>query len=233
MDVTLTAFTLTAFRSLRWRGNLLATMRHRQRILEPLGYTVRYLWQHKFNGQRVSRICIASKDDREFFVHNQQAEFYRKLHGVQGSIPRIAKIERQIEGVTLIERAKGDLLWHFDSPPVAAVVEDQLLEFAAATTLNGLIHADIRPWNIFLDSKQNLTVIDWSQAHFYGDNIDLQPTHHESAADKSLKINQIDTDAAHRVGRLIRREITIQEMGHGRMNWSPSWCRNVEPEATG
>jgi serine/threonine protein kinase len=88
----------------------------------------------------------------------------------------------------------------------------------------GLVHGDIRPWNIFYDTtNKEFKIIDWGFSFFIGENLTQSPFWHLRDHLKSRGHNisapaTIDTTDA---------EKTLQVVG-GSLRYEDAWFHNAE-----
>ena len=141
-------------------------MKSRKDVLESEGYTVCYRDQEKYRGNGdIVKVCFASKSGEEF-VAVSDSQNVTKLQAIQSRIPHMVPIAARYEDIFLFRKASGRLLWETDLIDNMNLVENQLHEFANATSGLGMAHADIRPWNIYYDPGVGVQVIDWGFAIF-------------------------------------------------------------------
>ena len=204
-------------------------MGHRSSILIPHGYAVKYDNGPKARGFDRANACIATKVGKTFYAFTDRGH-YGRIKAVQDAIPHMARIDRIIEDVVLFEKADGKLLWdNLDPMPNIEDIERQLYEFAEGTKKCGLVHGDLRPWNVFFH-KGRITVIDWDLSVFVEDmRPDREPVKgHYARAHPGRPVHalaDIDIVDAGRFARLMRGESTYKEIKWDRPGWVPQWCR--------
>ena len=130
-----------------------------------------------------------------------------------------------------MEAAPGQLLWEMDRPPDVSSIERSLYEFSAATHANGLIHGDVRPWNVVVDDQNQIRVIDWNLSCFLDDLRlgDRLLRGHFAKFHRSLKINEIlriDRIDAERIVALLRGQIRFPQAWAQNPSWYPAWCQH-------
>jgi Phosphotransferase enzyme family len=129
------------------------------------------------------------------------------------------------------------------APDYAAVLEDQLIAFALGTKKNGLIHGDLRPWNIFFDPARGVQVIDWWKlSAFVDDLVGDAPQRGDLIADGKHyvrfhpelvaegRFTDIDLEDARVIGKILRGEIrTVKEAwpAQDARDWYPAWCMKL------
>lgn len=102
-------------------------------------------------------------------------ERLQSIMQVQSAIPFAAQILEVVPvndhmAVALIEHIDGTLLWELESNrPSLLTVQQHLQDFVAELNQVNLVHADIRPWNIFYQATTgSFRSIDWGYAFFIG-----------------------------------------------------------------
>lgn len=205
-------------------------MGYREDVLRPHGYHVTYTKRPAYRGSDPKVICTATKGGTEYFAFKDPGHYHR-IRLVQDSIPHMARMVEEIGDVILLETASGRLLWEIDAAPDPIAIERQLNEFAAGTEKNGLIHGDIRPWNIFVDDHCGISVIDWNLSRFVDDlrlGDDLLVGHFTNFH-KGLKISELarmDLVDAHRIMQLLKGEIRFAQAWPQNPLWYPAWCKH-------
>lgn len=153
-----------------------------------------------------------------------------------------------IKDIVLLEEAHGQMLWEMETSPNPDVVESQLVEFAIAAKNYGLIHGDLRPWNVFFDDDRGIQVIDWWCLSSFVDDLlpraelpprraDLLEEGHYAKFHPDLvaqgKFTEIDLADARLIGRLLRGEIDLSDSqawqayyrSLGQFRWRGCWNR--------
>jgi aminoglycoside phosphotransferase (APT) family kinase protein len=146
----------------------------------------------------------------------------------------MARIADIVHDVILFEEALGTRLWEFAPDekvvPGESGISMQLREFAEATTRLGLIHGDLRPWNVIVGATLEIKVIDWGLSCFVDElpkRVDLtrQPGHYWCFSG-GRPVEQLDLTDADRISRLMRGEITYTDAWkQNPPSWLPHWCR--------
>jgi len=71
-------------------------MKHRELILSPHGYVVRYEEVPKERGDPASKHCIATKEGKEYFAFTvcplAGRDHFKRIGGIQDSIPHMARL---------------------------------------------------------------------------------------------------------------------------------------------
>ena len=203
-------------------------MGHREAVLVRHGYVVRYEINEKYRSAEKVRSCIAERNGVRCFAfkifHPDRPEHYDRIQKIQASIVRMARMVGPIDDVVLLEDARGQMLWEMETAPDAAVVESQLAEFATSIRKHGLIHGDLRPWNVFFDREYGVQVIDWWCLSAFVDDLmpegalparraDLLGDGHYSKFHPDLvaagRITDIDLADVRIIGRLLREELDL------------------------
>jgi RIO1 family len=214
-------------------------------ILSPQGYQVEYVTREKYPGSESTTICIATKDGVKHYAFKvcppDHPDHHRRIQTIKDSTPRMAKIVGPIEDVVLSVEARGQNLWGMDICFDPGMVEDQLREFALWTQAHGLIHGDLRPWNVFYDHDFGIQVIDWHLLSAFVDDLlpqdvlparrsDLLGDGHYAKFHPTLvergDFTEIDLTDARLIGKLLRAEIGLGEAWPGsQSSRRPSWCK--------
>ena len=185
-------------------------MRGRERIYGNLGYKVEYLpKREKFRGfpGPLFEPCIATDPQgNKFYCFADRGGKTHRAMKVQDSIRHMARISEPSTDHVLVQVAPGELVWHLDKLTSIEEIARQLYEFAADAKLAGICHRDIRPWNVFIDEKSIVTVIDWDLSDGNASDIDRQDV------DKFL--------------RLMKGEIDFNTAWSWTLSWYPAWCRH-------
>jgi len=106
----------------------------------------------------------------------------------------MAKILDRVESFLLWEEAPGKLLWELeDGRPSLGSIEDALREFVSAIGTVKLVHGDLRPWNVFFESKtKQFTVIDWGYSCFIGEQKSEDARLHISGRNPGVADAEVD-----------------------------------------
>jgi hypothetical protein len=214
-------------------------MGYREAVLSPEGYEIVYQGREKYRGSGGQhRSCVATKGGVRYFAfricHPDSPKHHERIQRIQDSIPHMARMLKPIKDVVLIEEARGENLWHMKTRPDLTRVEGQLIEFARATKRNGLIHGDLRPWNVFCDDEQRVQVIDWWYlSSFIGDLVGDRPRRPDLVRGQDAhyakfhpdlvsqnKFTDIDLADAGIIGKLLRGEIELSDAGAWRGRYS-------------
>jgi len=226
-------------------------MGHRAKVLTAHGYQVAYRTCRKYRGSdEIATQCVAIKGGARFFAfkicHPVCEDHFRRIHSAQASIPNMAPILMPIEDVVLIGEAHGHMLWDLEAAPDPDAVENGLDEFVRGAQAHGLIHGDLRPWNIFFDGERGVQVIDWWSLSSFVDDLvrlgDQAPRradllereghyvkfHPDLVAQG--KFTEIDQADAMLIGKLVRGHVKLSDqqvwLGYydslGRFPWQES-----------
>jgi hypothetical protein len=210
-----------------------------KRLLEKSGYTLRVERQEKYPGQPKINVVWAQRGASEFIALPALPcqSRYERIRRVQDSIPHIARIVEILSGadlqsgVVVFEKAAGKMLWKCDSVPDIDRIEAQIVEFAAATEANKMIHGDIRPWNIFYDAEKGIKVIDWDSCRFIdelclGDELLRNLANHGHDGHPLSDLARIDADDAARLVKLLRGQTGLDATWRcGKKDGCPPWCK--------
>jgi hypothetical protein len=221
-------------------------------VLTPLGYQVDYFTREKYRGAPPAELCIATKNGVRHFVSRintpDYADHHRRIRHLQGSMPHAARIVGPIENFILSVEARGQSLWSMEVPPNPDLVTAQLLEFSRWTEAHGLVHGDVRPWNVFFD-QDRIQVIDWDLSAFI--DVDLLPrgevpprrldliaewNEHTGGSGHYQRFHPdlvaqsrfggIDRRDALLIRRLLKGKLGLGEAWPGvNLSWYPPWCR--------
>lgn len=203
-------------------------MGYREAVLSAEGYEIKYEEGEKYRGSgaKKHRNCIATKGGVRYFAFRisppDHPRHHQRIQSIQGSIPHMARMLEPIQDVVLLEEAHGTNLWHMKAQPDPARIEDQLIEFALATGKHGLIHGDLRPWNVFCDNEQRIEVIDWwflssFVSDLAGERRDLvegTDAHYvkfHSDLVSQGNFTELDLRDARTIGKLLRGEIELSD----------------------
>jgi hypothetical protein len=149
-------------------------MDDRESVYTEIGFTVVRVKFQKFRGcQEIKEMCRASKDGKDHFIRKDLG-WYTRIMEIQDSIPHMAKFYTPQNGYILSEIAPGELIWNLDYVPHIDRIEKQLGEFARGAKACGLVHGDIRPWNVVQDNQGDIKVIDWNLSRFGESNVDIE-----------------------------------------------------------
>jgi serine/threonine protein kinase len=133
--------------------------------------------------------------------------------------------------IFVVERAPGVLVWEMeDSLPFVSAIETHLDVFVSSLHQMGLVHGDIRPWNIFYDHEQQVfKVIDWGFSFFIGDNLDQKTSGHLSGrGHANTPLLQIDSIDAQRTLQVLRGAISYEDAWNHKPHeteWRPKWAK--------
>jgi hypothetical protein len=207
-------------------------MGYRDSILIANGYQARYEVREKCRGLGNTTVCRATKNGLEFYAFRDPGH-YMRIMAVQNAIPHMAKFFAFVQDVALIERVRGQLLWDLDQLHDIDRIEKQLIEFAEGTTANGLIHGDLRAWNVIADDHRGIRVIDWNLSSFvdqlHAGHELVGPNGHYTQYHPERKWNElagVDIVDAKLNTSLMRGEIGYREAWPGeRPGMLPRWCK--------
>ncbi|MBL4883889.1 MAG: hypothetical protein JKY95_05040 [Planctomycetaceae bacterium] len=152
----------------------------------------------------------------------------RNIQAKQGQIRHTPKIQEIIGDYVIMEKATGELIWEIgkDFPHL----KTSLMEFVDDLKSIGLVHADLRPWNIFYDEHLiKYHIIDWSHSFFRegpkpsGFNPDhLLYCNHANDAEQDIDALDVKSNL-----ELINGTTGLKKAWHygsGTFRWQPDWC---------
>jgi hypothetical protein len=156
-----------------------------------------------------------------------------KIKEIQQQLPLAAQITDVVDKVFIVERAPGVLLWEMDDEK-APDVSGQLYSFVSSLELVGLVHGDIRPWNIFYDAAtKSIKVIDWGFSFFISDGIPQGALGHiRYRGHNPSQPSTIDLNDADKTLKVLKGEISFESAwnhGPNERDWWPKWAKKPEP----
>jgi hypothetical protein len=183
-------------------------------------------------------VIRASKNGRHYIVLKVpfwQNAHYLRLIEIQEQVPMAAKLLHVAESVFLLEECAGTLLWEIeDNSAFIGQLPRALDQLVASLGRVKLVHADIRPWNIFYEpTTKRFKIIDWGFSFFIGQNIHEPPFWHlrDHLRDRGHDINaphKIDGVDAQSTLRVSKGELRYEDAWKhptGEMEWFPSWAK--------
>jgi RIO-like serine/threonine protein kinase len=98
----------------------------------------------------------------------------------QEQLRMVPKLVYVAENIFLIEECGGTLLWEADdNAEFCDQLPSALARFVSSLARVGLVHGDIRPWNIFYDrNNKKFKIIDWAFSFFLGEDLSAVPLWH-------------------------------------------------------
>jgi len=163
-----------------------------------------------------------------------QAGHYQRLSQVQTNIPFVPKLTHLGETIFLMERCQGSLLWEIEDRNAFAPALPSVLEkFVAGARAHGLVHADLRPWNIFYDAASGeFKIIDWGFSFFADQDLNLEPfwhirSHLHARGHPLATPMQIDSTDAAKTLSVVNGTTSYEEAWHHaptEMAWRPPWA---------
>jgi hypothetical protein len=151
---------------------------------------------------------------------------------VQRKVPKAAQILdvlefNSAEALAIISKAPGELLWEIDGVvrPSLEEIGKQLFEIVEQLKVAKLVHADLRPWNLYYDIKVGLTVIDWGFSFLIGEKKYSNTIEHLRARGHSkTREDEIDRIDASRTLRCLKNPDSLEEVWNhptGTFTWRP------------
>ncbi len=178
---------------------------------------------------------IVKDNDIHMIAISDYRERLQGIRRVQSQIPEAAQIFKIIPGsgefdIALIEYIDDSLLWELEegSRPPLDIVVDSLDKLVTNLASADLVHADIRPWNLFYESKtSSLRCIDWGFSFFVGGRkYDNTEEHLRQRGHLNRDEREIDREDADRTIRVLRSPDSLErEWVHGsgkQVTWRPS-----------
>jgi hypothetical protein len=212
-------------------------------IMRDLLYDECYLASHGYRCEaeikasyrgstHLSKVVTAKKDGQVGFVFvasHEDAQHFLRLRSIQDAFLGAAKIVDVIENrVFIVERAPGTLLWHIeDGLPEPESFRSALDAFVGSLEQVGLVHGDLRPWNVFYDPRKGFTVIDWGFSFFTGDSRVMKMSGHFEASRHKQPFLHVDKLDADRIVQLVEGRIGWEDAwGHpNEITWGPPWAK--------
>lgn len=161
-------------------------------------------------------------------------EHLRRIESVQDQIPHVARIHEFVDTIVVIEEGTGTLLWELETAPQhIATIRAAVEETSRALRQIGLVHADVRPWNlVFEETAGKLTLFDWGYSFFTNEpsfgNLDAHLAARGFDRTRGHDITQHDIEACLAILEGSRRPEDIWHHQHWEFWWRPSWCRQPE-----
>ncbi len=169
---------------------------------------------------QVGFVCLPSHEDAQHFLRIQR---------IQDRLRGVAKIVDIIEErVFIVERAPGTLLWHIDDGlPDPEAIRSALDSFVGSLEQVGLVHGDLRPWNVFYDARKGFTVIDWGFSFFTRDSRSKKMLGHLEASGHKQPFLHVDRLDADRIIQLVEGKLGWEDAwGHpNEITWGPPWAK--------
>jgi hypothetical protein len=207
------------------------------------GYKCAVAFRRSYRGSiHLSQIVTVDLGDSLGFalmLPPERVAHFRKTAAVQDQLPMAAKILEIVENrVAIVERVGGTLLWELeDNLPPVSEINHALGLFVSCLMRVNLIHADIRPWNVFYDStRKEFRVIDWGFSFFNGDQVDPKTRGHlQGRGYRDTPHQAVDGMDATKTVQVLRGEVSYESAWHhgpNEMEWRPKWAKR-EPPARG
>jgi Phosphotransferase enzyme family len=165
----------------------------------------------------------------------ESLEHLRKIQAIQDLIPHVAKIHEIVERIVITGAAPGTLLWGLETAPNHVQSVLSCLHAIRVALLHvGLVHADIRPWNIMFDQAPgHATLFDWGYSFFINEkpfgNLDAHLA--GRGFDRSIGHEITRQDIDNCIAMLETRKSPEEIWNHGvnEFSWRPTWCKRFEP----
>ena len=203
---------------------------HQECILAQKGYNCGVTFRKSYRGAlEVHQIVTADLGDKQGFAFippDGRRSHLLKIREVQQQLPLAAQITDVVDRVFIVERAPGVLLWEMDTVPNIA---DQLYSFVSSLEAVGLVHADIRPWNIFYDAAtKSIKVIDWGFSFFGWPPDPAIIPHLDTRGHLLYQQSPIDRIDAKKTLEVLRGDISFESAwnhGTNERDWWPPWAK--------
>jgi serine/threonine protein kinase len=177
------------------------------------------------------------KDGQEFLVlkvPHWAVEHHRRIIQVQNRLPFVPKLSYFQGPIFLMENCRGHLLWEMeDARQFSSLLPSALRSLVAALDRVGLVHADIRPWNIFFDpASREFRVIDWGFSFFSDCDLGAEPfwhlrSHLRARGHSLASPMQVDRLDAEKVLQVVSGGLCYEEAWRhepGEIAWQPPWA---------
>lgn len=203
-------------------------------VLSRKGYKCGVTFRKSYRGSLyINQIVTADLGDKQGFAvipPDDRRPHFLRIKQVQHLVPMAAQITDVVDRIFIIERAPGVLMWEMEDH--LPDITEQLNSFVSSLEEVGLVHADIRPWNIFYDATtKNIKVIDWGFSYFTADGIYPGTRGHLIARGHTIsQPSPIDRIDAKKTLQVLRAEISFESAwGHGpsERDWWPNWAKRV------
>lgn len=162
------------------------------------------------------QIHQAVLDRQDRLAHTATIEAIVPLHGTEApSTPGSA-------GLVLTEYVDGRLLWELSGQqrPSLTSVEKRLREFAIAAEAAGLVHGDLRPWNVMLRYEGSVAVLDWGFGFLRDSGPSKDTARHLRAGGHKAPFTQVDHIDAERTVMALRKPERVAELWNAEQ---PTW----------
>jgi hypothetical protein len=180
----------------------------------------------------LSIVVTAEKDGQFGFVFlasGERAEHFLRIRNIQHKLPAVAKIVDVIENrIFVVQRAPGTLLWHIeDGLPKPDVVRTALDSLVESLEQLGLVHGDLRPWNVFYDLGKGFTLIDWGFSFFLDRGPSEELKGHFEASRHHAPFQNVDRADADRITQLVQGKLGWEDAwGHpDEVTWGHRWAK--------
>jgi Phosphotransferase enzyme family len=184
----------------------------------------------------LQKIITAEKNGQNGFVilpPDDEARQLLRIQSIQCRLPMAAQILDVIESrIFVVARAPGVLLWEMeDGLPARDEIRLALDSLVESLKQVGLVHGDIRPWNVFYDaSHKHYKIIDWGFSFF----LDSPPCGkdsrlgHLAAGRHEPPYSHVDRDDVNRTIQIIAGELSCEDAWAHRpdeLTWRPKWAK--------
>jgi hypothetical protein len=207
-------------------------------ILKDQGYSCEVEVRPTYKGSRCySTIIRASKDGNHYLVCKVpfwRVGHYRRIMQNQAQLRMVPKLVHVAESIFLIEQCRGSILWEADeNAQFSDQLPSALAQFVSSLGQVGLVHGDIRPWNIFYDrNNKEFKIVDWGFSFFLEEDLSKEPLWHlrdhlRARGHNLAKPHQVDHTDALKTEQIVKGTLRYEDAWRHQadeMEWRPSWA---------
>jgi hypothetical protein len=185
-------------------------------VLAQNGYKCRVVVRPPFRGHTGLRPIITAERDGRVgivtLVDKARLPHYQRIQAIQDRLQHVAKITDIVDRAIITAAAAGTLLWEMESRPPVELLRPRLEEFVTSLSRERLVHADLRPWNVFLDHQTaSITVIDWGFSFFIGEPDNRPEGHLHARGHQNTQLDRVDETDSARTLKVISGELSPEE----------------------
>jgi Phosphotransferase enzyme family len=207
-------------------------------ILKDQGYSCKVEVRHPYKGNRAYSTVIRASKDRIHYLLFQvpfwRVGHYRRIVQNQHQLKMVPKLVHFAESIFLIEKCEGTLVWETDdNAQFCDQLPSALAQFVSSLGRVGLVHGDIRPWNIFYDrNNKEFKIIDWGFSFFLGEDLSKEPLWHlrdhlQARGHDLAKPHQVDHTDALKTEQIVKGTLRLEDAWLHQaddIEWRPSWA---------
>lgn len=164
-------------------------------------------------------------------VDEGRLEHYERIRIIQDRLHHAARITEIVGRAIISIAATGTLLWEMDLRPPADLLRPRLEEFVTSLRQERLVHADLRPWNVFFDNTTgSVTIIDWGFSFFMTEGHPHADGHLGDRGHRDTPVDRIDEADLGLTLKVISGELSPEEAWHhapDSWDWRPPWVRRM------